>query len=120
MKAGRFTSARWRIWISPSIRTSASFWRWTEWSWFDRFVRLLLIGELLLLEVQRRRIHAIAQLRRLRTIVEDVPQMRAALAAHRFDAPHPVAVVFFGLDVVFRHRRIEARPAAAGIVFRLR
>jgi hypothetical protein len=41
--------------------------------------------------------------------------MGVTLAAHHLDPAHAVAVIGFGFDVFFAHRRVETRPAGAGI-----
>src|SRR5262245_22937740 len=67
---------------------------------------------LLLHELQRDLIDAVAQPGRPRSIIEDVAEMRAAAAAHHFDAAHTVTIVGFGLNILFRHRLPETGPAS--------
>src|SRR5215213_1245992 len=66
------------------------------------------------LEIQRRRIHAIAQPGIGGAVREDVSQVRAALGAHGFGADHAVAAVGDLLDRA-GHGLRETRPAAAGV-----
>src|SRR4026208_2345630 len=68
-----------------------------------------------LLELERRRVNAVAQVRRLGAVFENMAEMSVAFAAHRFGAPHAVAVVVLGLDVLLHRRRPETRPAGARI-----
>src|SRR5262245_42831947 len=70
------------------------------------------------LEPQRRRVHAIPLPRRLRAVVEDVPEVRVAAAAHDLGAAHEPAVVRVLGHAALRHRRPEARPAGAGVELR--
>src|ERR1700743_2388166 len=66
-------------------------------------------------EPQRRRIHAIAQARRLGSVIEDMPQMRIAACAGNRGALHHEGVVA-DLDYVqLGDRRPETRPAGAGV-----
>jgi peptide-methionine (R)-S-oxide reductase len=61
-------------------------------------------------ERQRHRIHAVAQTRRLRAVVENMPQMRIAARADYFGAYHEQrAVLVFG-DVLARDRLPKAGP----------
>src|SRR6202035_3939444 len=64
------------------------------------------------MEHQRETIHAIAQARRLRAVVEDVAEMAAAAAAMYFGAQHAEGAVLGLADRVLQ-RLIEARPAGA-------
>src|SRR5262245_37945330 len=75
---------------------------------------------LLLHELQRDRIDAVAQPGRPRPVIEDVAEMRAAAAARHFDAAHAVTIIGFGLNILFRHRLPEAGPARARIEFGFR
>src|ERR1700719_3274989 len=83
----------------------------------DRHDPLFLI---VFLQAQGRGVDAETQTRGLRTIREDVPQMRFAAAAHDFRAHHSVG--FIGLERYFRfvHGRRKAWPPGAGIILRLR
>ena len=100
-------------------RTFKRSWRWTAWSWFrtwpSSFAPLLN-----LLEIQRRRVHAVALLGRLGAVVEDVAQVRIALAAQHLHAPHAVAGVRLHPDVFRRYGRPEAGPSGARIVLGVR
>src|SRR5215470_2442756 len=69
----------------------------------------------LAVELERGRVHAVAQARRSRPVVEDVTEMRIARRAQYFSALHEEAPVLLGAKVLLGHRRIEARPAAAGV-----
>src|SRR4051794_36875218 len=69
----------------------------------------------LLDELERRRVHAVAQACRARAIIEDVAEMRGAAAAQHFVAHHAVARVALRLDVVFINGLVKTRPAGAGI-----
>ena len=69
---------------------------------------------LLLLKLQRRRIDAIAQARGLRTVLEDVAEVRVAPGAVDFRAPHEEGVVLARADVV-RDGCMKTRPAGAGL-----
>src|SRR5690606_18631041 len=71
-------------------------------------------------EVERRRVDAVALSGRSRAVIKQVPQMRAAVRAAHLGADHPVAAVLAQLDVLLIDRIPEARPAAAGLVLRLR
>src|SRR5690606_18657287 len=70
-----------------------------------------------LVEVYRRRIDAIAQPRRPRSIGKDVAEMALAPCAAHLGTNHAVA----GIAMLGDHRRVggggEARPAAARIIF---
>ena len=70
---------------------------------------------LLLFELQRCGIDAIAQAGRFGAVLEDVPEMGAAAGAMDLGAAREQAIVFFGADVIFDDRLKEARPAGAGI-----
>ena len=71
-------------------------------------------------ERQRLGVHAVAQSRRPRPVVEDVPEVAVAAGAEDLDPPHAVAAVLFGDDVLVGDRLEEARPAGAGIELRVR
>src|SRR6266853_4032329 len=73
----------------------------------------------LFLEIERGRVHTVAQTARLRAVRENVPQVRIALSAQRFHAPHPVAVVLFRAHSSGLNRSIEARPAGPGLELRI-
>ena len=52
-------------------------------------------------------------------VIEDMAQVRIALPAPDFDAPHSVGAVGFRLDVFVRDRRPETRPSGAGLELRI-
>src|SRR3989344_4362092 len=70
---------------------------------------------LFLLQLQRGRVDAIAQTGRLWPVGEDMPEMRAALAAMHLGEAHEKAAVILFTDILGFHRRVEAGPAGAGI-----
>src|ERR1700687_4513927 len=84
---------------------------WRNYHRSALLIRLVLIGE-----VQGRRIHAEAQSGRIRTVVENVPQMRAATTAHHLGPPHPVTRIDVLGNPAFFQRRIEARPSASRVI----
>src|SRR5439155_23550452 len=69
----------------------------------------------LLLEIQRGGVDAPALAGRLRTVVEHVPQVRAAAPAADLGPHHEEAAVLAELSVGQVHRLGEARPAGAGV-----
>src|SRR5438034_146261 len=71
------------------------------------------------LQLQRRRIDAVAQAGRAGAVVEDVAEMAAAFRAQHLGADHAVADIVFLVDMAIRRGRGKARPAAAGIEFRV-
>ena len=71
-------------------------------------------------EVERRRVHAVAQPRRLRPVVEDVAEVRVAAPAEHFRAGEEEAAVLVRLHARRRAGRREARPAGARVELRLR
>src|SRR5260221_4823855 len=68
-------------------------------------------------ECHRHAVHAVAQARRLRSVIEQMPEMTAAAAAMDRRAGHAVGLVLFGTDG-FLQRRPEARPAGAALELR--
>src|SRR5262245_39220110 len=54
------------------------------------------------------------------TVVEHMAEMRITNGTQYLDAPHAVATVSLGLDVIFVCGRPETRPAGAGIKFCIR
>src|SRR5258706_5727184 len=70
-------------------------------------------------EDQRIRIDAEPQTRGTRAVVEHVAEMRRAAGAEDLGAPHPVAAVLPGDDVLGRDGLEEARPAGARVEFGL-
>src|SRR6185503_2669995 len=86
--------------------------RTAPWSWNASSA----MGELFcLVELQRCRIDTVAQVRRLRAVFEDVAEVRPALVAQGFRAPHQKTIVVLGGHVVLRRRRPETRPTGAGV-----
>src|SRR5882724_1941908 len=77
---------------------------------------LLLLG----LEIQRRRVDAVALARRLGAVGKDVAEMSGTAGAMHLGARHEEAAVGLGLDGFLAGRLIEARPAGAGIELRRR
>src|SRR6185437_944424 len=68
-------------------------------------------------QLERRRIHAIAQPGRVRPVGKDVTEMRVAFGAQRLGAGHEMAVIGPGGDRLVVRRLEEAWPAGAGIEF---
>src|SRR5262249_49746910 len=73
----------------------------------------------LLLLLERRRVDAVAQPRRIRSVGKHVTEMAAALLAVHFGPRHEVALVALRLDGVGIEWLVEARPAGTGIEFRV-
>src|SRR5438552_13266911 len=71
------------------------------------------------LQLQRRRIDAVAQAGRAGAVVEDVAEMAVTFRAQHLGADHAVADIVFLVDMAIRRGRGKARPAAAGIEFRV-
>jgi hypothetical protein len=71
-------------------------------------------------KVHRRRIHAVPQPRRLRTVIEHVPQVRLALPAFHFGPHHPQRVVVILNHVLLGDRLPETRPPRPRLKLRLR
>src|SRR6266478_5376249 len=67
------------------------------------------------LQLQRRRIDAVAQSGRAGAVLEHMPEMAVALRAQHFGPDHAVADVALLVDVALQRRLGKARPAAAGI-----
>src|SRR6202171_658097 len=74
-------------------------------------------SRLLRLELERRRVHAVALPGGLGTVVENVAEMRIARRAQHLGAAHQMAGVHGGRDVFRRRRRVKARPSTAGVEF---
>src|SRR5258708_3436029 len=70
-------------------------------------------------EHQANAVDAIAKTGRLRSVIEDVPEMAAAAAAMHFGAQHAVGAILGLADGVFQ-RLIKTRPAGAAFEFGLR
>src|SRR6266567_1105529 len=66
-------------------------------------------------ELQRRRVDAVAQARRLRAVVEDVAEMAATITALHLGTPHAEAAVGFGFDSLLLGRRPKTGPAGSGV-----
>ena len=64
-------------------------------------------------QVQGHRIDAVAHTCRLRTIIENVPQMRVATAALHLSSQHSVTAIGLLLERFIASRCVEARPATA-------
>src|SRR6266704_2580374 len=75
---------------------------------------------LLLLELQRRRVDAVALAGRRRPVGEHVPEMAAAARAHDLRADHAVADVGLLVGRLLRRGCVERGPAAARVVLRAR
>src|ERR1700689_3903415 len=75
-----------------------------------------LAAAILLDEIERRRVHAVGQPGRPRSVVEDVAEMRAAEAARQFGAHHAVSAIGDRLDSIGNERGVKARPSAARVV----
>src|SRR5690606_20453167 len=73
-----------------------------------------------LLERERGGVDAVTQPRRLRAVGEHVPEMCAAARAAYFLAAAAEGKILVNADRLLPDRLIEARPAGAGIVLRLR
>jgi uncharacterized membrane protein YtjA (UPF0391 family) len=69
---------------------------------------------------QRRRINAVAQAGRLRSIVKHVPKVSVAPAARHCIPSDPEAMILDRFDILSRNRRPEARPARPWIELRFR
>ena len=68
-------------------------------------------------ELHRRRIHAITQSCRSRAIIEDMAQMRIALAALDLRTRHAKTIVDNFDHILFCNRLPKAGPASAGFEF---
>src|SRR6266581_2549973 len=75
---------------------------------------------LLLLQLQRRGVDAVADTGRRGPVGEEVAEMAAAARAHDLGANHPVGRVRLLVDRIARGGRVERRPSAAGVVLRVR
>ena len=65
-------------------------------------------------------VDAIPQPRRIRTVIEDVSQVGAAVRALDLGPPHEQAVVRLLLHALFLNGRPETRPPGSGVELRLR
>src|SRR5580658_2290738 len=84
---------------------------------YSRRSAALLFARFLFGEVERRRVHAETQARRIGTVVEDVAEMRSAAAAHHFRSHHSVAAIGFLDDFALIEWSVKAWPSATRIVF---
>src|SRR6476620_1783473 len=66
------------------------------------------------LELQRRRVDAVAQPGRAGTVRKDVSEMAVTFRAQHFGADHAVGVVVLLVDMALGRRGGEAWPSAAG------
>src|SRR5947207_12720722 len=73
-----------------------------------------------LVQLQRGGVDAITEPGRVRAVREDVPEVAAAGRAQHLCAHHAVARVGLLLHGLLPRRRRERRPAAAGVVLRIR
>ena len=69
---------------------------------------------------QRCRIHAVAEMRRLRPVIENVSEVSVTLGAGNCGADHAVGQVSLLRDVFLGDRRPETRPARSRVEFRRR
>src|ERR1700760_1641760 len=67
------------------------------------------------LVLQRRRVDAVAQARRSRSVIEDVAEMARAFRAQHLGADHAVRDVVRLVDMALNGGLGETRPAAAGV-----
>src|ERR1700760_3947740 len=72
-------------------------------------------SDLFRLQLQRRRVDAIAQTGRSRSVGKDMAEMAGAFRAQHLGADHAVGGVVLLVDMTIDSRCREARPAAAGI-----
>src|SRR5438093_212295 len=68
-------------------------------------------------EVEGRRVDAIPHARRVRTVREKMPEVRAAVAALDLGAQHPEGAILLGRDVALLDDVVEARPAGPRLEF---
>src|SRR5438132_3754678 len=71
-------------------------------------------------ELQRSRVHAVAQAGGLRSVRKDVAQVGVTAAAANLRALHEPAIIRMSRDSVFADRLPETRPAGAGVKLRFR
>src|SRR4029077_15384214 len=74
---------------------------------------------LILLKLERAAVEAVAQARRIRAVVEHVPEVTAAAGAADLGAGHSVGGVGEHLYVLGQGRLVEARPAGARLELRV-
>ena len=81
----------------------------------------LLVRLCVRIEAKRGGIDAVAQARRLRAIVENVPLVCSTSSAVHLRTQHKEeTAVLFGLDVLMIYGRVEAWPTRSRVVLRLR
>src|SRR5206468_11457207 len=73
-----------------------------------------------LVQIERNRIHAVAQPGRLRTVIEEVAQMAPAACAVNLGPTHEQASILLDLDATRFDRLIEAGPTSTRLEFRRR
>src|SRR5437588_11203173 len=73
------------------------------------------VSKLFRLQLQRRRVDAVAQAGGAGAVVEDVAEMAVALRTQHLGADHAVGHVALLVDMAVDGRRRKTRPAAAGI-----
>src|ERR1051325_3594072 len=84
--------------------------------------QLLILGVSFLRELRnrnephRRGVHAIAQARRLWTVVEYVAEVGIRMCRPDFGATHEKTAIGLGLDVLRNQRLRKARPTRSGVV----
>src|SRR3954452_16394471 len=83
-------------------------------------LRLAANRQLILLQIERAAVDAVAQPRRVRSVRENVPEVAAAVGAADLGADHAVRAVGVGLDVGCYGWLVEARPAGARVELRVR
>src|SRR5258708_5373045 len=71
------------------------------------------------LKLKRCGVHAIAQPRRLRAVIKDVPEMRATPLALHLGTHHARSAIGLFSDICARDRGEEAGPATARLEFRV-
>src|SRR3989344_306114 len=83
---------------------------------FTRFLPLPFLRH----EIEGHRVYAIPFPGRLRPVVENMAEMRAAVRALHLHAAHEMAVIFLQRHIALVHDVIEAGPASSGLEFRVR
>src|ERR1700757_3080286 len=79
------------------------------------WTRSSVFADLFRLQLQRRRVDAVAQAGRPRSVGKDMAEMAGAFRAQHLGADHAVGGVLLLVDMAGGGRRSKARPAAAGI-----
>ena len=107
--------------VCPISREYSSSSGVSNWTYLQKlFGDQALIARLRLDELERHRIHAIAQMSGCGSIVKYVSEMRVTSVAEDLDPPHSVAIVDLSPDASFGYRRPEAWPSRARVEFCLR